>query len=124
MNNYIQILIGGQQRGLKFNNAAVDCYWQKVNFNEAETSSIYATFYAGLIGNDIAKGVQHSEFKYEEVTDWVDELSLQDHNPIKQVCDLFAETAFYKKRLENIQEKVRSLSEVEDPEANKKKVKK
>jgi hypothetical protein len=108
----MQMQLGGQLRTLKFNMAAVDAFWEKVNFERVNSSSIYASIYAGLIGNDVAKGVQISEFDYEQVTDWVDELSIAPggDEKIKEVCDLFADSAFYKKKLEQIQAKVRQAA--------------
>ena len=109
MSNYIELQLGGEKRGLKFNNAAVDTYWQKVNFKEVAASYVYAAVYAGLIGNDIAKGVQNSLYDYEQVTEWVDELYDNDEAALKRACDVFESTTSYQKRLEKIQDKVRAL---------------
>lgn len=108
--NYIELNLGGQLRGLKFNNAAVDTYWQRVHLTEIAASTVYATIYAGLIGNDIANG-QQSTFTFKDVSEWVDELYNEDESKIKEACDLFAETDSYKKRLEKIKDKVRALRE-------------
>ena len=118
--SYIEVQLGGEKRGLKFNNGAVDAYWQKVNFNEMAASSVYATIYAGLVGNDLAKGVQESAFTYEAVTEWVDELYNNDEAALVEACELFGETTSYKKRLEKIQEKVRLMQGEVDEKKNMK----
>jgi hypothetical protein len=118
--SYIELQLGGELRGLKFNNAAVDCYWQRVNFDEVIASSVYATVYSGLIGNDLAKGVQYSNYTYEQVTEWVDDLYNTDEESLTKACELFAETTAYKKKLEKMQERIRLLNE----EGQKKKTEK
>lgn len=122
MSNYIQVKnFGGADRGLKFNNGAMDVYFQRINYVEVGASAIYAAFYAGLIGNDIAKGVQ-SDYTPEQVSEWVDELYEQNREQeIEAVCNMLAETNVYKKRLEDLKEKIRALQEVETPDEDKKK---
>lgn len=117
--NYLQIEIGGKLRGLKFNQGAVDIYLTKLNYTEVGASTIYAAFYAGLMGNVIAKGEQ-SDFTYEEVTEWVDDIYENGKEEIiKQVDSVFTETNAYKKRLEELTAKVKELQgEVEDVKKN------
>src|ERR1035437_7086853 len=101
--SYIQIELGGKSRGLKFNNRAIDAYWGKINFKEVEGSSVYAAIYAGLIGNDIAKGIQNSDYDYELVTEWVDELENNNPDSLGEALKMFTESQSYKSKLEKIQ---------------------
>jgi len=115
--------LGGKDRGLKFNMGAVDVYWQNLNFAAFAAASIYVSFYAGLVGNDMVKGIE-SDYTLEEVSEWVDkmyEAGRQDE--IKQVCDLFANTRAYADRLEKIKEKLSEMAnegkEVDEGEEKK-----
>jgi hypothetical protein len=48
--SYIQIQLGGELRGLKFNQGANEIFWRKIDIALAsETQQIYAMFYAGLV---------------------------------------------------------------------------
>ena len=109
--NYKQIEIGRKLRGLKFNMAAIDVYFQKINFVELNASTIYATFYAGLVGNCIIKN-EEIDFSFETVCDWVDDLFNEGKRTlIEEVCAMMAETDSYKTRLNIIKEKVDDLNE-------------
>ena len=70
--SYIQIEIGGQQRGLKFNKMAQLELADKIvegNF----MSGIYALIYAGMKANCYVKQVE-PDFTFEQVCDWCDVL--------------------------------------------------
>jgi hypothetical protein len=109
--SYIQIEIGGKQRGLKFNQLSLETYTKNVG-NEVSTA-IYATFYAGLIGNCYAKQ-EEPDFTFEDVTDWVDKLYEEGRKEeIKKVCDLWADTYIYREWIKEFQEKVRAILEPE-----------
>ena len=60
--SYIQINIGGKDRPLKFNQMAVEVYAKNLNLEAIESSSIYATFFAGLVGGCYAKQ-EETDFK-------------------------------------------------------------
>ena len=119
MSNYIQVEIGGRLRGLKFNQLSLEEYTKHVRIGTA--SAIYATFFAGLMGNCYVKN-EEPDFTFEEVCDWVDELyAKQIPNIIENVCDVWAETFVYKEWLKGFQEKLRSiLTPDEEPKPKKK----
>jgi len=120
--NYAQIHIGGRDRGLKFNQGAVDVYFQKLNYSELGASAIYATFYAGLIGNCIVKGEQ-ADFDFEQVCEWVDELYEQGKKEeIERVCAVFADANSYKQRLAEITDRIRTMGATDSDEEKKKEV--
>lgn len=123
--SYIQVKdLGGKDRGLKFNQGACDIFYQRINHEEVNASSIYATFYAGLIGNCIVKGEQ-ADFNMEDVCEWVDQMYEGGRKEeIAKVCDAFAETTAYKTRLLELQERIRSLQPTEETEPAKKKAQK
>lgn len=68
--SYLQIEIGGQTRGLKFNQLAIEIM---ALHNDTETTSgfIYACIYGGLKGNAYVKREEFTH-TFEEVCDWVD----------------------------------------------------
>lgn len=77
--NYIQIEIGGQLRGLKFNQGAhveIQTTIEKAKANNDIFNS-YAVFYGGLIGNCFVKGVE-PDFTFEDVCDWCDKIKTED----------------------------------------------
>lgn len=71
MNNYIQIEIGGELRGLKFNMLSRIEAAKKVDFDRLESTTLYAYVYAGLLANAYVKQVEFTT-DYETVCDWVD----------------------------------------------------
>ena len=111
--SYIKVNLGGQERGLKFNQLAVEVFAKNINLEAVQISSVYAMFYAGLIGNCVAKKVDQ-DFTFEQVTEWVDELFENDPDKIKAVDACFSETQFYKNLITSIKDNV------EQPEQEKK----
>jgi hypothetical protein len=71
MNNYLQIEIGGELRGLKFNMLSRIEAAKKVDFERLESTTLYAYVYAGLLANAYVKQVEFNT-DYETVCDWVD----------------------------------------------------
>jgi hypothetical protein len=121
---YLQIEVGGTLRGIKFNMAAIDVFWGKVNLSgdvEFTSTTIYAAFYAGLVGNCAAKGVTQ-DFTMEEVSEWVDDLYTKDggKEDITKVCDALSESTQFKNRI--IEINTRLKNEEEDKGVKKKKV--
>lgn len=130
MNGYIQVFFLGKERGFKFNQAAVFEFWRKVPFfNSTEASTIYAYFYAGLVGNCVVKNEQ-TDFTFEEVCEGVDDLYLTEEGRkiLSDVSLAFSETERYKQALQNMQQKIRTIIEekgaTSDSEKDKKKEKK
>ena len=117
--SYVQIEIGGKLRGLKFNQLSLEEYTKHVGTGNA--SAIYATFYAGLVGNCYVKQ-EEPDFTFEEVTEWVDKIYEDGRSAeIENVCKAWADTFVYREWLKNFQERVRAILEPE--KKSKKKVK-
>lgn len=85
------------------------------------SSTIYATFYAGLMGNCKVKS-EEPDFNFEDVCDWVDKLYEEGKKEeIEKVCDVWADTHAYKEWLKEFNERLATILE---PDAKpKKKVK-
>jgi hypothetical protein len=110
MNNYIQIEIGGKLRGLKFNQLALEVYNKNIDFERPMASAIYATFYAGLLGNCYVKR-EEPDFTFEQVTDWVDEIFSEKKDEIEKVCKVWEDTNVYKDWLKEWQDTLSVLLE-------------
>jgi hypothetical protein len=76
--SYIQINLGGELRGLKFNQMAIEIIG---NYNDSQTTSgfLYAMIYGGLKGNAYVKR-EELTCTFEQVCDWVD--SIQDKEKV------------------------------------------
>ncbi len=110
--SYIKIELGGKERGLKFNQLALEEMTKLFNSDSA-TSNIYAMFWGGLKGNSFVKR-EEPDYSFEEVCDWVDEIyATKRLDVIIEVEKALVETQLYK-----------SLLEVEDKEEKKSKLKK
>lgn len=105
---YIQVNIGGKDRGLKFNQMALEVFTKNLDENAVKSSTIYATFYAGLVGNCYAKR-EEPDFTFEDVVDWVDELYETDKEAIVKVCNAWEETNVFREWLKEFQEKVSTI---------------
>jgi hypothetical protein len=92
--SYIQITIGGKERGLKFNQLAIELMSQ-YNDTNTTTGFIYALFYAGLRGNNYVKR-EEPDYTFEEVCDWVDEMDNKD-KIVNDVSAVLTETQVWKK---------------------------
>ncbi len=55
-----------EKRGLKFNQISLEVFTKNINAEALESSAVYATFYAGLIGNTVAKR-EEQDFSFEDV---------------------------------------------------------
>lgn len=113
--------MGGKVRGLKFNQLSLEVFSKKIDYvNAAVNSTIYATFYAGLLGNCYVKG-EEAYFTFEQVTDWVDELYENNKKAeIERVCKVWAETNVYRTWLKEFQDRLRAVLEPEKKPAKKK----
>lgn len=98
--SYIQIKdLGGKDRGLKFNQMALEIFHNNFDMNAINSSSVYATFYGGLMANSYAKK-EDASFTFEDVVDWVDELlDKERQSEIALVDECFAATQSYKRFL-------------------------
>lgn len=95
-NNYLQVNIGGQLRGLKFSNGAYVTFYETVDHNNYLASFYYAVIYAGLKANSYAKREEFTE-SFETVCDWVDAMSEEDKAAALKV---FSETEYWKKQID------------------------
>lgn len=95
--SYIQIEIGGQLRGLKFNQLASELL-AKYYDGETTASFIYAMIYAGLRGNTYVKR-EEPDYTFETVSEWVDSMPDRDAQIIK-VTAVLTETQDFKKLIE------------------------
>lgn len=107
--SYIQIEIGGKQRGVKFNQYAVILMAKFMDYEQYEASSAYAMIYGGLMAcayvkkqeliNDADVELDGTQIKagekvsFEQVCSWVDQL---DKETIDKVANVFMETQEYK----------------------------
>lgn len=110
MSGYIQVKdFGGKDRGLKFNQMAMEVFCKHIDMNAITASSAYATFYGGLIGNCYAKK-EEVDFTFEQVVDWVD--ALYDRNrkeDIEAVDKCFSETQAYKRLLTELEDQKKKM---------------
>ena len=91
--SYIKVNIGGQERGLKFNQGALVTFQNKIDPNNIAGTTGYALIWAGLNANAYVKGEEFTE-TFETVCDWVDELDVET---ITEVIKTFQETQAYQK---------------------------
>ena len=99
--SYVQIEIGGQKRGLKFNNYAIEQMLLKQG-SGSDAESTYAMVYGGLRGNSYEKEQEVTD-AWENVIDWVDELMVTDTGAeeIGKVLKAMTESQLYKKYVTN-----------------------
>lgn len=100
--SYIKINIGGQDRGLKFNQGALVTFQTKIDPDNIAGTTGYALIWAGLKANAYVKGEEFTE-TFETVCDWVDELP---EGVILEVVKTFQETQMYQKMLPDNKKKL------------------
>lgn len=114
--SYIQIEIGGEKRGLKFNTAAHNVFIKEFNKYKDfyEAASRYAIVWAGLVGNAIAK---HEDFtlEWEQVTEWADKL---DEQVVIDVIKVYQSTQEYKKLIPEEKEEDKKKSQSKNTKRN------
>lgn len=91
--SYLQIEIGGKQRGLKFNQLAIELISQ---FNDTTTNTgfLYAMVYGGLRGNSYVKR-EEADYTFEDVCDWVDAMPNKE-DVIVKITNTMTETQVWK----------------------------
>lgn len=93
-NGYIKIELGAQDRGLKFNQLALEIMGGYAG--ETTTQNVYAMFYGGLRGNSFVKR-EEPDYTFEDVCDWVDEIyAAKNYELIKNVEEVLTQTQLYK----------------------------
>ncbi len=91
--SYCKINIGGQERGLKFNQMAILILQEKTDKEFPLQTAAYALIYAGLRANAYVKGEEFTA-TFEQVCEWVDSVSDED---MQLVNEKFMETEAYKR---------------------------
>lgn len=91
--SYLQIEIGGKQRGLKFNQLAIELI-SKFNNGNTQSAFMYAMIYGGLMGNTYVKQ-EEADYTFENVCDWVDALE-NKAEVITLVTNTMTETQIWK----------------------------
>ena len=84
--SYIQLEIGGKQRGLKFNQMAVITMTKYLDFDNLAATYGYALVYSGLVANCYVKR-EEIDFTFEQVCDWVETLSPEKLVEIRNVFE-------------------------------------
>ena len=93
--SYIKIELGGKERGLKFNQLALEIIRSKSN-PLSDIQNVYALFYGGLRGNSFVKE-EEPDYTFEQVCDWVDEIYIKPDAAeiINKVSGVFTSTQMY-----------------------------
>jgi hypothetical protein len=91
--SYIQIALGGEQRGLKFNQLAIEII-ASYNDNATNTGFLYAMIYGGLRGATYVKR-EEAIYTFEDVCDWVDAMPDKEQT-VKKITDALTETQIWK----------------------------
>jgi hypothetical protein len=109
--SYLQIVLGGRPRGLKFNQMAIELIGQ---YNDAQTTTgfLYAMIYGGLKGNAYVKR-EELDLTFEQVCDLIDELPNKE-TIAQEASKILAETQIWKdlvKKGEEIEEEKKKVIE-------------
>lgn len=93
MNGKILLNLGGSIRPLKFNMYAVK------KFDDIKASGdageILKLVYGGLHGGCLIEN-KDADFTTEDVSDWIDELIMNDPDAVNKIMDCFSESNIYK----------------------------
>lgn len=95
--NYVQVNIGGQLRGLKFNELAYTEFYSKVDLNNYVGTFNYAAVWSGLMSNAYVKREEFT-VTFETVCEWVDEMSREDKLKVQTT---FVDTAYFKQAVKD-----------------------
>lgn len=91
--SYCKVLMGGVERGLKFNNLAMLIMAEKTSKDYPNQTAGYAMVYGGLRGCSYAKG-EEPEYTFEQVVDWVDQMTIEQSGVI---AEAFQQSEAYKR---------------------------
>lgn len=75
--SYVKLKVGGEERGLKFNQMAYILFYKHVDLVEYVATMHYAIVYAGLRANAYVKS-EEFEHSFSDVCDWVDDMTGED----------------------------------------------
>ncbi len=104
--SYCKILIGGKERGLKFNQMATIIIAQKADIENYAATAGYAIVYAGLKANCYVKS-EECDFTFEQVCDWVEDLSPET---MLMIVETWQSTQSYKALYEKGTEKQEEIT--------------
>lgn len=104
--SYIQLEIGGKERGLKFNQLALEVFTKHTDY-ETQRADLYACIFAGLRGNSYVKR-EEPDYTFEQVCEWCDEANDDD---LVKAYNEFTETQSFKKWYEKFKELIRTKLE-------------
>lgn len=90
--SYIEIKIGGELRGLKFNQLAYINFYKKVDQEDYVGTFHYAAVWGALKATAYVKGLEFTE-NWETVCEWVDAISVEDK---EKITHEFSSTATFK----------------------------
>lgn len=109
MNGYIQIVLGGESRALKFNMHAVEIISQHGTTTEHGNLTIF--IYAGLCGNSFAKSSGAKPIcdeSFEDISEWAEDIILSKNNEVKgQIINAFAGS----KPMQQLEEAAKKMEE-------------
>ena len=97
----------GKTRSLKFNNFAIQEFWNKIDLTRYNQTANYAMIWAGLLGYYYQEDMP-IDFKWADVVDVTDSLSTEK---INEISEIMAGTKLFKKGVEQIEN---ALSETID----------
>lgn len=80
--SYIQIQLGGELRGLKFNQLTYITFYKEVDQNNYEGTFHYAAVWAALKANAYVKRIEFTQ-TWETVCDWVDIMTAEDKDMVQ-----------------------------------------
>lgn len=91
--SYTTINLNGKERGLKFNQLAIEIIAQ-YNDTNTNTGFLYAMIYGGLRGNTYVKR-EEADYTFEEVCDWIDAMP-EKEAVVAKVSAAMTETQIWK----------------------------
>lgn len=97
--------INGKDYYIKFNQYALEAFSKMLDWDGEVITSIYATVWAGLKGGAFVKQ-EDLDLTFEQVVDWVDKKTDEDHQLIAKICNTWSDTFIYKKWIKQVKEAV------------------
>lgn len=104
----------GKERGLKFNQLAINLLFQKSDLDNWAATANYAAVWGGLKGNAYVKG-EELDLDFETVCDQVDAMS---NETMQSIDATLAESLAYKKVLESVKETTATKKKLVKPKAS------
>lgn len=112
--SYIKVMLGGKDRGLKFNLGSVFVFNNEMA-GQDKSFAIYATVWAGLKSNAFAKREEFVE-DFETVCDWCDQLNMEQ---VLEITNCFNSIETFRKDLPKEDDKKKLNPEITDANVTK-----